>query len=176
MFIAHLPAGYLITQLYLKRQCFSFAEQHRAWLVGVGLFASVLPDVDLLYFYWFDQRQHNHHSYWTHTPVFWLAIFLLPCVVVWITKQKLLLTTIVVLLMNVMLHLLLDSIAAEILWLYPVVKQSFGLVEVPAQFAWWPLNFLLHWSFMLEVLIVGTALYQLKRQYSLKYQTVNIQS
>ncbi|MDE1460761.1 metal-dependent hydrolase [Spartinivicinus poritis] len=173
MFIAHLPAGYLVTQLLIKHRLRPDTKKHSSWLIGIGLFASVLPDFDLLYFYWFDQRQHNHHSYWTHTPAFWLAIFLLPCVVALLFKQRMLLTTIVVLLMNVMLHLLLDSIAAEILWLYPVVKQSFGLVEVPAQFAWWPLNFLLHWSFLIEVLIVGVALYQAKKQFLLKYHIVN---
>lgn len=165
MFIAHLPAGYLATRWLINKLSHPSTKQQQLWLLGIGLLGSVLPDVDLLYFYWIDQRQHNHHSYWTHTPIFWLVIFTPPCLVTLLTKQTLIFTTLIVLLLNIMLHLLLDSIAAEILWLYPFAEQQFGLVDVPTRFAWWPLNFMLHWSFAFEVLIVGAGLCQFRNQY-----------
>tara|TARA_R110000868_G_scaffold10226_12_gene50135 strand:+ start:655 stop:852 length:198 start_codon:yes stop_codon:yes gene_type:complete len=65
MFIAHLPAGYLLTSAIQTR-----ARNQSLSLLATGLVASVLPDADLLWFYLFDNRQHVHHAYITHTPAF----------------------------------------------------------------------------------------------------------
>lgn len=64
MFIGHLPAGYCLTTTLLK--CFGCKDDsvYRRYL-WIGLIASVLPDVDMIYFYWIDHRQHVHHAYWT---------------------------------------------------------------------------------------------------------------
>lgn len=44
MFIAHLPAGYLMARHFAKKR------RHREWLVLTGLGASTLPDLDLFWF------------------------------------------------------------------------------------------------------------------------------
>ena len=46
MFIAHLPAGYLLTSAMQARM----GDRSRG-VLAVGLAASVLPDIDLLWFY-----------------------------------------------------------------------------------------------------------------------------
>lgn len=69
MFIAHLPAGYLLSRPFARRN----PSQARA-IFGIGLLCSVLPDFDLAYFYLIDQRRTPHHDYWVHTPVFWLVL------------------------------------------------------------------------------------------------------
>ena len=55
---------------------------------------------------------------------------------------------------NVLLHLLMDSIAADIRWLYPFSDLRVNLVHVPAPYKPWYLNFLFHWTFVAELLIV----------------------
>ena len=56
MFVAHIPAGYLLTR-YLSR-----GHADRKALILTGLVASVLPDTDLLWFYLVDNRQTAHHA------------------------------------------------------------------------------------------------------------------
>ena len=50
-------------------------------------------------------------------------------------------------------HMLLDSIVGDIWWLAPFVNQPFVLFTVPALYQPWWLNFILHWSFGLELLL-----------------------
>jgi inner membrane protein len=71
MFIAHLPAGYVLTRRLIDRAPAGDALSRR--LLALGLWASVLPNLDLLYFYLIDNRQTLHHLYWPHVPVSWLA-------------------------------------------------------------------------------------------------------
>jgi inner membrane protein len=67
MFVAHIPAGYLLSR-YLSR-----GHPDRKALILTGVVASVLPDTDLLWFYLVDNRQRVHHSYVFHWPLFWVA-------------------------------------------------------------------------------------------------------
>ena len=54
---------------------------------------------------------------------------------------------------NALLHLMLDTIAGGIAWFYPFSPRPFVLVDVPAIHGWWVWNFVLHWTFALEVLV-----------------------
>ena len=53
-----------------------------------------------------------------------------------------------------LLHMLLDSVVGDIWWLAPIVDQPYALFTVPARFQPWWLNFVLHWSFVIELLII----------------------
>jgi inner membrane protein len=64
-----------------------------------------------------------------------------------------------------LLHMVLDSIAAEILWLKPFSDFEVNLVEVPARYDWWVWSFVLHWTFLLELAIVLAAGITLWRDY-----------
>ena len=154
MFIGHLPGGYLATAgiLSLRRDS---PKMRRALLVA-GLVASVLPDLDLIYFYIFDARHHLHHTYWPHRPAFWLVFFVLaaPAAACFPRFRGFYLVASA----NIFVHLGLDSIAAEVFWLYPFSPDAFGLVTVPSVYGWWVLNFLFHWSFTLELVLVATAI------------------
>ena len=75
MFIGHLPAGYLITKGLLRRSGGNGSvAQTGPLLLALGLSASLLPDLDMFYFYLIDHGQHLHHGYWTHLPIFWLVV------------------------------------------------------------------------------------------------------
>jgi inner membrane protein len=151
MFIAHIPAGYLAASLAARKN-----ENNRK-LVATGLFFSVLPDFYLLWFYLVDNRQTAHHEYIFHWPLFWISAALL----VWATSRALgkndIQPYITVALVCLLLHMALDSFAAEIYWLRPFSDVHVNAVEVLPRFEWWVLNFVFHWTFAAEIAICVAA-------------------
>jgi len=155
MFIAHLPVGYLITQAVMKRCGVRIRATHPFLLAG--LVASVFPDIDLLYFYLVDLRQHHHHTYWTHIPLFWLVTLAISFLVLKRVGNPSHRLPLAIFGLNIFGHLLLDTVVGDIWWLGPWVDQPYAMFTVPARFQPWQLNFLLHWSFGLELLLVCVA-------------------
>ncbi|MDM8553004.1 metal-dependent hydrolase [Desulfobacterales bacterium HSG2] len=160
MFIGHIPAGYLWTHFFLRWSNGRIAGS-RPGRVNIlsGLIASILPDFDLFYFYLIDHRQHLHHGYWTHIPAFWLCIMAVWIGIGWLTKHSRIIFSGAIIGSNIFLHLFLDTIVGDIRWLYPLSRQSFSFFHVPATFDWWVLSFILHWTFLFEVAIMGAAGY-----------------
>jgi len=67
------------------------------------------------------------------------------------------LVPILVVSLNAAIHLILDTIAGGIRWLWPFSEGEFTLVSVPARFSPWYLNYVFHWTFALELILVGLA-------------------
>jgi hypothetical protein len=123
VFIAHLPAGYLATTALLHGRQLAPAARRR--LLRLGLAASVLPDLDLLYFYLVDGRRHVHHAYLPHLPLAWVAALGATAAVLWRRRAtSAARAALVVLGANVLLHLVLDTVAAA-------GVASIGTVGVP---------------------------------------------
>jgi len=159
MFIGHLPAGYLTTKAILSRtRAGSDDAKTGVILISVGLMASLLTDLDMLYFYLIDHRQHLHHGYWTHLPIFWLIVCLGIFASSALVRSKIGLLVAMIFTVNIFGHLLLDTITGGIRWLAPWSPRPFTLVMVQAQYDWWVLNFMGHWSFAIEILLVFVAL------------------
>jgi len=156
MFVAHLPAGYILTRRLIDRA--PKADLSDWSLLAVGLVSAILPDFDLLYFYLVDHRQTLHHLYWPHLPLFWLGPAVVSLAVCARIGNRRLTLAVTVFYANIFLHLLLDTVVGNIYWLHPFYAESFSLFEVPARHAWWVWNFILHWSFGLELLICAWAL------------------
>src|SRR4051794_5179826 len=116
--IAHLPAGYLVSRALSRR-----------WIL-FGLAGSVFPDIDLLWFYLVDHRQHMHHSYWTHIPIFWAFIGAL-CELFALGWPARLFVG------NALVHLVLDTVQGGIAWAYPFSDERFVFVRVPALHGHW---------------------------------------
>ena len=108
MFIAHLPAGYLLAKTIRLR------TPGRKAVMTAALLGAIAPDLDLFYFYTLDGRQHHHHSYWTHYPSVWFALMLLAWgasrIKPWSTGG----TWLLIFSMSGFLHLLLDFIVGDI--------------------------------------------------------------
>ncbi len=158
MFIAHLPAGYRFTTLLLSRMVQPIDSRVYRRYLWIGVVASLMPDLDLIYFYLIDHRRHVHHSYITHIPIYWLVSALL----VWscgaMLRRLWVMRSTIIVISNAMLHLLLDSVASRICWLYPISDAGLGLIRVPSRYSWWVWNYILHWTFGLEVMIVVAAI------------------
>lgn len=154
MFIAHLPAGFLLTRRFLKNQR---DNVHYIKFLFVGLVASIAPDFDLAYFYLIDDRQHPHHSYWTHIPIYWIGLYALLVYPLYRLFGRLAVKLLSLFLFCGLLHMTLDSIASGIKWLYPFNTDYHGIWRIPSVYDWWVANYLFHWTFILELLITATA-------------------
>jgi inner membrane protein len=160
MFIGHLPAGYMLTRaMWSKLDGPGLPTPNWKSFLLAGLVASMFPDIDLAYFYLIDNRQHLHHSYWTHLPFYWLVIGVLVLSFVSVSRKKWLLPYLAVVEANVFLHCFLDTIVGKIRWLYPFSREDLYLFSVPQMHSWYVLDFILHWSFLLEILTVITSIY-----------------
>jgi inner membrane protein len=161
MLIAHLPSGYLLGALAQK-----LAKSKSRTIITAALFGSVAPDLDMLYFHLFDGRRTNHHDYFTHWPLFWLAVTLALVVTALVTR-KMSLPVVTAFSAGTLLHMVMDSVAAPIHWLMPFNTMTVELVTIPARYSNWIWSFVLHWTFLLEIGIclsaVGLMLSRLRR-------------
>lgn len=157
MFIGHLPAGYILTKTVQKN------IKTTKYLL-IGLIASILPDIDILYFYLVDNRQNLHHSYWIHIPFYWLLIGVITFAVIWLLPKKDYYLAAIIFFINIFLHLILDTIVGKIEWLYPFKDQAYFLFEVPAIYDFWVYNFVFHWTFLFEISVIIWAGYMLIKE------------
>jgi len=152
MITAHLPAGYLLTKLISGK--FEPARKTSLWFCA--LTASILPDIDILWFY-IEGGLRNHRYYPTHWPLLWLSLFSLSVMALALAKRRDLIIYPAVILANVMLHLLLDCLAGPVFYAAPFSWERAQLIRVPAIYDWWVWNFLRHWVFQLELMIWSAA-------------------
>lgn len=144
MLTAHLPSGYVLGR----------AAGWRGSVLAAAVVGAVTPDLDMIRFHLLDHGQVHHHRYWTHIPAVWLAIGVASLALPPAFRRLA-----AAFLGGVALHLILDSIGGDILWGWPVTDRFFSLVTVPARHGHWIANYLLHWTFMFELLIWGAALF-----------------
>ncbi|RUS60399.1 metal-dependent hydrolase [Pseudorhodobacter sp. E13] len=152
MILAHLPSGYLLGKGLAR------ARPAAAWVLPATMLGAVLPDFDLFWFYLIDDRAFHHHRYWVHIPAFWAAVaaITLP-LVAFLTPRALI--AVLGFFAGLMLHLLLDTFAGDILLAWPWSDRFFHLITVPAAQSHWLLNFILHPVFLLELAIIAAALW-----------------
>jgi len=143
MFIAHIPIGLMLARCVTQRSL-------TTPVIFAAVIGAVAPDLDLIRFYLIDNHQRHHHDYWTHIPAIWGLI-----VLAWFAVSKVLQRGFGLLaagfFIAVFSHLLLDTVAGEIEWMWPFMDRGFHLVTVPASHGNWYLSFLTHWTFGVEI-------------------------
>ena len=147
MLIAHAPAGYILGRT---------ANVKRNVMLAV-LLASLLPDFDMLWFHLVDGGSVHHHRYWTHAPGFWVIIAAVTLPFIAVRKPHWQWPAILCFI-AILLHLLMDTFVGDIMWLWPFSTDFFRIATVPATYSHWVLSFMLHWSFLVELLICTVAL------------------
>lgn len=155
MFVGHLPAGYVCAKLLAKK--FANTGIASRLFIFVGVLGAIAPDFDMFYFYLVDNRQHHHHTYWPHYPALWLVLLALAGIWFKSAKDKSRAALALIFSMNGFIHMLLDTIVGDIWWFAPFVDKPFAFFTVQAVYKPWWLNFILHWSFALEILVFAWA-------------------
>ena len=151
MLTAHLPSGYVLARGWPRQS---------PMIMAAVLIGAVLPDLDMIWFYFVDQGSIHRHRYWVHIPAFWAAVAVIALPLLRRVGQF---HAGLAFFAAILLHLLLDSIGGGILWLAPFDDRLISLVTVPATQSHWIWSFILHWTFALELLIWGVALILWKR-------------
>ena len=147
MLIAHAPAGYILGRV---------ANVQRNVMLAV-LLASVLPDFDMLWFHLVDGGAVHHHRYWTHAPGFWAMIAAVTLSFLAVRKSQRLWPA-ALCFIAILLHLVMDTFVGDIMWLWPFSTEFYHFTTVPVTHSNWVLSFVLHWSFLVELLICAVAL------------------
>lgn len=156
MIIGHLPAGYICSKLLFPRFA-GLVRSSRAFVIA-GVMGAIAPDLDMIYFYAVDHRQHHHHTYWTHYPILWLCLLSASAIGLRVGQRRIFAALAFVFSLNGVLHMLLDTIVGDIWWFAPFWDRPFALLTVPIVFRPWWLNFFFHWSFVFELCVVLWAL------------------
>lgn len=156
MFIAHAPAGYIVSVSILRwvRQIPASATA----TIVVAIVGALAPDLDLLYFYLLDHRHSHHHKYFTHWPLLWLALSAATGIWLRLSRTSKPAVLAFVFSLSGVLHVILDSVVGDIWWFAPFIDRPYAMFTVPAVWKPWWLNFILHWSFALELAICTGAL------------------
>jgi inner membrane protein len=157
MIIGHLPAGYIISKLFV-RHAEPMGVSAKAFM-GLGVIGALAPDLDMFYFHIIDHRQHHHHTYFTHYPIVWLALLAASLVWFFTSSKKNSAACAAIFSLNGFVHMILDSIVGDIWWFAPWGSAPFAFFSVPALYKPWWLNFLLHWSFAIEIAVTVWAIY-----------------
>lgn len=155
MFLAHIPAGYMVSKLLLSQ--FRLEPSKTKLLIFIGLFGSVFPDLDMFYFHLIDNRQHIHHSYWSHIPFYWLTLLGIGYTIAAIFRSRTLVAAATVFVAGILCHLLLDTFVGGIQWLHPFSAEYIRIVTIPARYNYWIWNYVLHWTALVELTIITMA-------------------
>ncbi|MDH5453338.1 MAG: metal-dependent hydrolase [Paracoccaceae bacterium] len=137
MITAHIPAGYALA----KSMRWTGAA-FTAAIVG-----AVFPDIDLIWYFFIDDRLINHHRYWVHVPLFTV---LASAILIVVTRRH---PVAIAFAAGWTLHILLDAPTGRLMWLWPVSNTLYAPIDVPPTRSHWILSFLTHWSVVFEVSI-----------------------
>lgn len=162
MFIAHIPAGYICGKTL--HQIFAKTGVPLKTFILAAIIGGIAPDLDMFYFYLIDNRQTHHHMYWPHFPSVWFTFLVGSGFWLYFTKQKSYAALACIFAISNFIHLLLDTIVGDIFWLAPFNLRPFSFFTVPSLYKPWWLNFFLHWSFLLEILVLVWAAFLLRRE------------
>lgn len=125
MITAHAPAGYIGAQLLYRLKPATVSA--RAWSL-YGVASGLLPDIDMLWFYLVDHGHVHHHRYPTHWPLLWL-LALVGALHYWRKTRRPAAAVALLVAVNGMVHMLLDSIVGDIFWLMPWCDTPFSFVH-----------------------------------------------
>ena len=156
MLTAHLPSGYVLGKILTKRLERDHQGQAGAMMKG-ALIGAMVPDLDMLYFHFVNHGHTHHHLFITHWPLAWLALAIPVLAGLSLRGTIRARNAAMAFFAGVLLHLLLDSVAGPIFWLLPFAPGRVELFHVPAAYSHWVLSYLLHWTFLFELAIWGTA-------------------
>ena len=156
MFLAHMPAGYVVSKFLLTQ--FRLSNSKTKILMFLGILGSIFPDFDMFYFYLIDNKQHGHHSYWTHIPFYWILLLGIGYAFAFINRSRTFVAATTVFIGCALLHLFLDTFAGGgIKWFYPFSNEYLHIFHIPPRYNYWVWNYIFHWTAFAELLLISLA-------------------
>jgi inner membrane protein len=161
MMVGHIAAGYFTTYYLMRR----YKLLWRWPWFALGLFASIIPDLDIFYQMYVNKLYLTHRYYFTYIPLFYLVVFIFCLLVQLIFKKKWLKYAILIIFANIFVHLLLDTPFYGIMWLWPFYKGLIGIYDVGGNGGIFVKNYWHHWYFYSEIVLWILAIYHLITTY-----------
>lgn len=174
MIIAHASVSIIANRLFnkegYKNKKLSIVSDILAALFGI------LPDFDLFYLIASNDSAFNHHSLMTHTPVFWLVVFLIFRYGLYLIarlfnkdtanafNKSIIDIFTLSLLIGTLSHLVADLFTGQIMALYPISGYAFSLFGniLPTNIF---VGYTLHPIFGLELILIALSAYLLFTDY-----------
>lgn len=157
MLLAHGPLGYLIahsTKRYWGAT--QRSKKQRTILYVTAFVAGILPDIDLLYFYFVDAMQ-SHRQLPTHSLLPYLTILIIGVTCYYLFRKPFWSIVLIFSGVGAISHLMADSIIGFTILLSPFSDQLFGLPNLD----WWSRSVFMRNAlvtiFSLEFIIIVTA-------------------
>lgn len=179
MFIAHAPFAYIANEGIQGKNIKKLKFSKEVIVAFWSLFCGLIPDFDFLVLFAFRRPSFSHHDLITHTPVFWIGLYLLILLFYKIffkffnkrTKEffdekffKILANTFLI---GTLSHLLADLLVSGIMVLYPFSMNDFSLLQTL-----FPTNlftgYYFSFYFAIEILIVAVFLIVFSRKFMKK--------
>jgi len=152
MVFAHIPAGYVLAHILVKR------NRWPKILLWVGMLGGTFPDIDILYGQYIAKDFAGHRLYLTHFPSVWILIAAIVLTITILADRRDWMRAWAVFFSAAFLHIVLDWVVGDIFIFAPFSWKIFNLIPPPpGQYGWWLLNHITNPAFFLEIAIVITA-------------------
>ena len=141
MFLVHGPISYLANEAIQKEKISGLKQSQQIFVAVLSLIFGILPDFDFLILMMFDRPSYTHHDFFTHTPLYWIAVWFVLFIFSKLiypeinrrTKQFLtkdLLDVIInAFLIAGLSHLLADLVVGNVMLFYPFSNTHFTLLR-----------------------------------------------
>ncbi len=187
MLIAHAPLSYLGNELIQRKRIKTLQSGEQLLIALFSLFFGILPDFDLFLLTLFRIPTFLHHEVITHTPIFYLIVWiilkliyrtfhnLLNKKIQKVLNLNLLEILIDTFLITTLLHLLGDLLVTEVMVLFPLMSEQFVILKYilePNRFSGYSFSPL----FAIEILILSIFLGTIVRKYLKENKVLDIVS
>jgi hypothetical protein len=136
----HLAAGYLTTKLSISMLAQHYPQANEARFWAVGMLASVLVDLDMLYTFFLMGRpvasshDYIHRKFLTHAPLFHFFLALAGFLAGWLFHFPDLQVFAAVYWVGTWTHFVFDSFSYGIMWLWPFSKKIYAIAQREREF------------------------------------------
>lgn len=185
MYIAHGPISYLANEAIQNKKIKRLKMSEQILVALCALFFGILPDFDIFLLSMLNVPRFVHHSVITHTPIFYIGIWVVLEGFIYIKEKflnektnKTLNSNLLHILANTFListlfHLLADFLVDSIMLVYPLSEHKFYLLKYifePNLFASFPFSVM----GSIEIFFIALFIYALYKKFVKKSKVVDI--
>jgi len=187
MFLAHAPISYLANESIQRKKIATLKNSQQIFIAILSLICGILPDFDFLILMIFDRPSYTHHDCFTHTPIYWIAIWLILTVFLKIIYPRLNRKTqqyfskdLVKISLNTFLiaglsHFAADLLVGNIMIFYPITDTPFTIFRYifePSYFT----GYFASVYFAIEIVVIAVFFLIFSRKFLKKHTWDNIVS
>jgi inner membrane protein len=179
MFLVHAPVSYLANEGLQKEKISTLKNSQKVFIAVLSLVFGILPDFDFLLLMMFDRPSYTHHDFFTHTPAYWIALWLLLVIIMklvyplfnretkeFISKDflNIILNTFLIAGLS---HFFADLLVGNIMVFYPFSNEHFTLLRYifePSYFT----GYFVSVYFAIEIIILAVFFWVFSKKFLIK--------